>query len=191
MNTVGIAARRRAESAEQATAAAKYVDMAGTAKVGYVVVIAGHKNVDFTLAVIDETIRKANVVDPEGDDPPPMIKAGRGKKKTRAPKGSWEGVDKSVFLPNDDLVCVKYYEPLGGSSLSRFSFPQPPQIVWVHARLVRKVLTDSDAFTAPAAATSSLPRRRTRSSPASAALPAGIKYIAPQMRAQCVAACEN
>ena len=46
------------------------------------------------------------------------------------------------LLPDDDSVCVKYLHPVGGISSSRYAFPTRPQIVWVHARLVRKVMRD-------------------------------------------------
>ena len=182
-DAAGIAARRRKEAAENSAVEAGYVAAAGKAAVGDVVAITGHKGVEFALGVIDETVRKARDVDSAGDNPPPFIKQGR--KKVRAPPGSWAGPDKSVFLPGDDILCVKYYEPVGGiASSSLFSFPEPPQIVWVHARLVRKVKV---VFGPRPSATS---RRITRGG-ARAALAAGLKYLPAAERAACVAACNS
>ena len=180
-DAAGIAARKRRAVAANAAAVAEYVAMASKADVGDVVAITGHKGVDFALGEVDETVRKASVVDSDGDTPPPMIKQGR--KKVQAPKGSWVGADKSVFLPDDDILCVKYYEPKGGKASSLFSFPEPAQIVWVHARLVRKVKVPFGPR--PTATT-----RRTRSS-ARASLAAGLKYLPAAERAACVEACSR
>ena len=155
----------------------------GEAVVGDVVAITGHKGVEFALAVVDETVQKASAVDSDGDDPPPMIKKGR------APKGSWAGPDKSVFVPDDDILCVKYYEPVGGNSLSSlFSFPEPAQIVWVHARLVHKAKV---TFGPRPSATSRRVTRGVARAAARAELAAGLKYLPPVERAACVEACSS
>ena len=78
-NSAGIAARRRQESADEKAAAKQWIDLAGRARVGDVVVIDGHEGVAFTLGEIDETMRKASAVC-NGDNPLPRYK-GRGRKK--------------------------------------------------------------------------------------------------------------
>ena len=107
---------------------------------------------------------------------------GRGRKSTwkQAPVGSWMGYDKAIFTPDDNVICVKYYEPVSGASTLRFAFPKPrAQIVWVHARLVRKIDVKFSAS----------PIRRTRRSGLNRLNDNGIKYLSPEDRMACIAAC--
>ena len=53
------------------------------------VVVDGHKGVDFSLGVVDETMRKASAVDAVGDDPPLSWPA----QGAAALVGSWMGPD--------------------------------------------------------------------------------------------------
>ena len=94
-DTAGIAAAKKRASAKEEEAAKQYVALAGTAVANDVVVVDGHKGVDFSLGVVDETMRKASTVDAVGDDPPPIIKVGR--RKEPAEKDSWKGPDGAVF----------------------------------------------------------------------------------------------
>ena len=90
------------------------------------------------------------------------------------------GYDKAIFTPDDNVICVKYYEPVSGASTLRFAFPKPrAQIVWVHARLVRKIDVKFSAS----------PIRRTRRSGLNRLNDNGIKYLSPEDRMACIAAC--
>ena len=93
---------RRSEEAKQA--AQQYADLARTAIANDVVVVDGHKGVDFSLGVVDETMRKASAVDAVGDDPPLMIKVVR--RKEQAALGSWKGPDGAVLFTAGRRQCV-------------------------------------------------------------------------------------